>query len=221
MDYSVFISGGTGYVGTGLTKRLLIRGYPVTVLARPGSEGNVQAGARTVSGDALRAESILPSLRAGDTFVHLIGVAHPAPWKGPQFRAVDLVSLRASAEASVRAGVGHFIYVSVAHPAPVMRAYIEVRRECEQILATTGLRRTILRPWYVLGPGHRWPEVLRPAYALLEAIPATREGARRLGLVTLDQMTEALAWAVENPPADTRLLDVPAIREFSGKAPNR
>jgi len=52
---------------------------------------------------------------------------------------------------------------------------------------------------------------MAPRYALLEAIPAIREGAR-LGLVTLDQMAAALLWAVENSPAQTRILDVPAIR---------
>jgi nucleoside-diphosphate-sugar epimerase len=57
---------------------------------------------------------------------------------------------------------------------------------------------------------------MAPLYALLEAIPATRDGAVRLGLVTLEQMARALLWAVENPPAQTRILDVPAIRAISG-----
>lgn len=214
MDYSVFISGGTGYVGNSLTNLLLRRGHSVTVLARLGSERKVAPGTQIVIGDALRAESFLTALRPGNTFVHLTGVAHPAPWKEREFRAVDLVSLRASAEAAVKAGVEHFVYVSVAHPAPVMHAYIAVRRECEEILAATGLRRTILRPWYVLGPGHRWPALLQPMYGLLEAIPAMRSGAQRLGLVTLAQMTEALAWAVENPPVEVRVLDVPAMRNL-------
>ncbi len=216
MDYRVFIRGGTGYVGNSLTKLLLTRGHSVTVLARPGSEGKVDTGAKVALGDALRAESFLLALSPGDTLVHLTGVSHPTPWKERQFRAVDLVSLGASAEAAATAGVRHFIYVSVAHPAPVMHAYIAVRRECEDILAASGLRRTILRPWYVLGPGHRWPVVLKPLYGLLEAIPATRDGAQRLGLVTLAQMTGALAWAVENPPAEVRRLDVPAMRKLSG-----
>src|SRR5215831_3423834 len=50
---------------------------------------------------------------------------------------------------------------------------------------------TILRPWYVLGPGHRWPYLLVPVYALLRQIPATRAAAERLGLVTLGQMIAA------------------------------
>jgi hypothetical protein len=71
---------------------------------------------------------------------------------------------------------------------------------------------TILRPWYVLGPGHRWPYVLVPAYWLLERISSTREGARRLGLVTLEQMLQALTDAVESPSTGVRVLGVPEIR---------
>ena len=97
------------------------------------------------------------------------------------------------------AGVGHFIYVSVAHPAPAMHAYIATRSACEAELVSTGLNATILRPWYVLGPGHRWPYALIPFYWIAGRIPATREGARRLGLVTRQQMIGALARAVEQP----------------------
>ncbi len=69
-----------------------------------------------------------------------------------------------------------------------------------------------LRPWYVLGPGHRRPYALLPLYRVLEALPATREGARRLGLVTLDQMVAALVGAVENPAEEVRVFGVPEIR---------
>jgi uncharacterized protein YbjT (DUF2867 family) len=160
----------------------------------------------------LDAASFSANVGPADTFVHLVGTPHPAPWKEREFRAVDLESLRASATAAASGGVRHFIYVSVAHPAPVMKAYIQVRRECEEILRDQSFASTILRPWYVLGPGHQWPVMLKPLYALLALLPATGEVARRLGLVTLEQMITALAWAVENPPEQTRILDVPAIR---------
>jgi uncharacterized protein YbjT (DUF2867 family) len=210
----VFISGGTGYMGRALAAQLISRGHPLRILARKGSEGKVPAGASAVTGNALEAASFASGVLGCDTLVHLTGVAHPAPWKEAEFRAIDLVSLRASAEAAREAKTAHFVYVSVAHPAPAMKAYIRVRRECEGILAGLGLTCTILRPWYVLGPGHRWPVVLKPVYAALESFASTREGARRLGLVSLEQMIAALLWAVEHPAAETRVLDVPAIRQF-------
>ena len=114
--------------------------------------------------------------------------------------------------AAKRAGIAHFIYVSVAHPAPAMHAYIAARSACEAELVASGLNATILRPWYALGPGHRWPCALIPFYWLAERIPATREGGRRLGLVTVEQMLRALAVAVDEPAAGVRVIEVPEIR---------
>ena len=169
-------------------------------------------GAEIAVGDALREETFASAIPPADTLVHLVGTPNPGPARGEQFRAVDLVSIRAAVGAARRAGVRHLVYVSVAQPAPVMRAYIAVRQEGEALVRSTGLAATILRPWYVLGPGHRWPIVLVPLYAIMQRIRATRERAERLGLVTLAQMVAALVWSAEHPPAGVRIVDVPEIR---------
>lgn len=80
------------------------------------------------------------------------------------------------------------------------------------MIRQSGLNATILRPWYVLGPGHRWPYLLKPFYFIAEHLPSTREGARRLGLVTLSQMIAALVFAVEKPAEGVRLVEVAEIR---------
>jgi hypothetical protein len=95
----------------------------------------------------------------------------------------------------------------------MMKAYVVVRSEGESLTRAAELNATILRPWYVLGPGHRWPYALLPIYWLFERLPNTREAARRLGLVTLNQMLIALAHAVENPPFGVRIIDAPEIRQ--------
>jgi len=94
-----------------------------------------------------------------------------------------------------------------------MKAYQEVRAEGEKMIRDSGLAATVVRPWYVLGPGHRWPYALIPMYWLLEHIPSTRDTAKRLGLVTLDQMVNALVRSVELPADGFRVLDVPAIKQ--------
>jgi len=209
---AVFITGATGYMGTRLCRELTVRGHRVRGLARPGSEGRLAAGCEAASGNALDAASYRDAVAGCDTLVHLVGVAHPSPSKAAEFRSVDLVSAREAVAASVHAGIRHLVYVGVAHPAPAMRAYIAARREAEDAVRASGIAATVLRPWYVLGPGHRWPYALLPAYWLFEALPATRESAQRLGLVTLAQMIGALAAAVENPPQGVRVVGVPEIR---------
>ena len=208
---TVFLAGGTGYMGRALIPRLLERGHQVWALARPGSEGKLPAGCRVVKGNALDPSSFAGDAEGADTWVHLVGVPKPSPWKGPQFRAVDLASVRAAVEAARSARIDHFVYLSVAQPAPVMRAYVEVRAEGEALIRAAGLNATFVRPWYVLGPGHRWPALLRPFYALAELVPSMRDTARRLGLVTLEQMTAALVEAVERPAEGVRVVEVEQI----------
>ena len=211
---TLFLTGGTGYLGSRLIPLLTERGHSVRALVRPGSEGKLPAGGTPIRGNALEKDSFAAQIAPADTFIQLVGVPHPSPAKAEQFRAIDLVSARASIAAAAAAGIGHFIYVSVAQPAPMMQAYIEVRAEGEALIRKHGLNATILRPWYVLGPGHRWPYLLLPGYWLCERLPSTRASARRLGLITLRQMLAALVHAVENPATGIKVREVPEIREL-------
>jgi uncharacterized protein YbjT (DUF2867 family) len=214
----VFVTGGTGYIGSHLIPALLERGHHVRALVRTESKGIMPpAGCELVSGNALDGNSYRNLVRPSNTFVHLVGVAHPSPSKGAEFRSVDLVAAREAIGVASELGLEHFVYLSVAHPAPVMKAYIAVRSECEAMIGECGLRATIVRPWYVLGPGHKWPYALVPMYKLMELLPFTRRGAQRLGLVTLEEIVFALVHAVESTATGVRQMDVPDIRA-AGKA---
>lgn len=210
----VLVTGGTGYIGRRLIARLLERGHRVRVLARAASIDRVPRGAQAVVGDALDAESIHDALRDGDTLVHLVGTPHPSPSKAAEFTRVDLASVLAATDAARRRAIAQMIYVSVAQPAPAMHAYVAARATGERAIREAALTATILRPWYVLGPGHWWPLVLLPMYAVAQLVPPFREGARRLGLVTLNAMVTALVASVETPPTRGTIatVDVPGIR---------
>lgn len=208
----VFLTGGTGYLGSRLARELARRGHHIRALVRRGSESKLPRGVTPILGDALDETSFAVHVAPADTFVHLVGVSHPSPAKADQFRTIDLASAGAAVAAAQVATVRHFIYVSVAHPAPVMKAYWKTRQEAEKLIAHSGLNATILRPWYVLGPGHRWPVLLLPLYWVASLIPWTRHSARRLGLVTLSQMVQALTYAVEHPIEGMRTVSVRKIR---------
>jgi uncharacterized protein YbjT (DUF2867 family) len=128
------------------------RGHRVRALVRPGSERKAPAGCQIVVGNP----------RDAATFVELVGVTHSNPAKAAEFRAIDLNSALAGLNAARDASVKHFVYVSAALPAPVMKSYIAVRTEVEQRIRESGLNATFLRPWYVLAPGRRWPYLLVP-----------------------------------------------------------
>ena len=215
----IFVTGGTGFMGRGLIPQLLARGHEVTALARSGSASRLPAGCRPVIGDVLAADTYREAVGGADCMVHLIGVSHPNPAKARQFVEVDLASARTAIAVAVQASVKHFVYLSVAQPAPVMRAYVEARRQGEEMLRASGLDATIVRPWYVLGPGRRWPYVLLPFYWLFGLMPGMRDLTEHLGFVTLEEMTAALVHSIEQPPQGVRVLEVPAIRQLASIQP--
>ena len=210
----ILVTGGTGYIGRHLIPALLARGHRVRVLARQGSLGRVPAGATQVLGDALVVDSVRAAIRPGDSVVHLVGTPHPTLTKADQFERVDLVSIRATVGAAKQVGISHLVYLSVAQPAPIMQAYLWVRALGEAMIREARLTATIVRPWYVLGPGRRWPKLIVPLYKIAEMIPATRATAERLGLVTVEQMINAIVSALENPPpsGQQRIVNVAGIR---------
>jgi uncharacterized protein YbjT (DUF2867 family) len=209
---TVFTTGSTGFMGRNLIAELMRRKYEIRALARPGSEHKLPHGCKVIVGNALDKSTFASQIAPAETFVQLVGVTHPNPAKKDEFRAIDLGSARTAIEAAREAGIEHFVYVSVAQPAPIMKFYIEVRAESEKMVRESGMNATILRPWYVLGPRRRWPLILKPMYWLMEQIPSTRESAQRLGLVTLEQMVATMVCSIENPPNGVRILGVPEIR---------
>ena len=147
MSRQIFITGSTGYMGSRLIPLLVKRGHKITALVRLGSEAKLSGAASCVIGEALQMDSYTERVRGAETFVHLIGVPHPSPAKAAQFRAVDLVSVQVAVRAASEAGIRHFVYLSVAQPAPMMKAYVATRSECEGIIRASNIPATFVRPW--------------------------------------------------------------------------
>lgn len=215
---NVFVTGATGYIGRHLARELLRRGHSVRGLVRPSSVDRLPEGAEPVLGDALDARSYAHLVAPSDTFVHLVGVAHPSPAKAAAFRSIDLISIREAVAAARGSSIRHFLYFSVAMPAPAMKAYVAVREEGERLVRESGLAATFVRPWYVLGPGHRWPYAILPAYWIWRLFD--RDTAARLYPVKLARVVSAIADAIAQPPDGIRIIEAPEMcrsRERGGE----
>lgn len=211
---NVFITGSTGYLGTRLIKALQNDEYNILALVRKGSESKLPKGCNWVEGNALDASSYRDKIQPSSIFVHLIGVAHPSPSKKEQFKTIDLVSIHEAVKAAIYAHVEHFIYLSVSmYPTKIMKDFQQVRAEGEQLLIDSGLRTSFMRPWYVLGPRHWWPVLLKPLFFVAK-LAGKKEAAENLDTVTLQQMIRALVYAIKNLPATNIVYDVQRIKTF-------
>ena len=214
---TIFITGGTGYIGSRLISALLQTGnFRIKALVRKGSEHKLPKGTEIITGDALNAGTYTAHARLADVFIHLIGVPHPSPAKKEAFKSIDLASVEPAAEVVQSNQLPHVIYLSVSqYPSRVMQDYRAVRAKGESLLKATGAQCSFIRPWYVLGPGHWWPILLTPFYALARLIPITREQSRQQDLVTIRQMIRTLYYAINHPPENgVSIYNVPDIKAF-------
>src|SRR5690242_14203077 len=121
-------------MGKRLIPMLQARGHEISALVRAGSERKLPPGCAAVVGNALDGATYSRHVSGCDTFVQLVGVAHPSPAKAKEFVTIDQKSGLEAIHTSREARIAHFIYVSVAHPAPAMHAYIAARTVCEDEL---------------------------------------------------------------------------------------
>lgn len=66
--------------------------------------------------------------------------------------------------------------------------------------------------WYVLGPRAAMAAAVGSHVRGGAVAAGNARWPERLGLVTVEKMTQTLAWAVENPPEEIRILEPPQIR---------
>jgi NAD(P)H-binding len=69
---NIFVTGGTGYIGSRLIPLLLQRGHHVRALVREGSESKLSPGCTAVIGNALDKTTFVDRIQPADTFVQLM-----------------------------------------------------------------------------------------------------------------------------------------------------
>lgn len=142
------IIGGTGSLGSALTRRLLIHGEPVRVMTRTPVKAAAQAiaGAQIYLGDLLDHNALKDACSGVDT---VIASAHSMFGRGRLSSAkVDGQAHKNLIDIAKAAGVKHFIYISIYFSDPVYQSvpFFRVKREVEEYLKASGLPYTILRP---------------------------------------------------------------------------
>lgn len=132
MNAKIFVTGGTGTLGSHTVPLLRAAGYDLRILSRSAREDT--EGVEYVTGNLLAGEGLDEALAGIETVLHMAG----AP-KG------DDVATRNLAQDAARAGVQHIIYISVIGADKVPVGWLRMKAAAEQAIAESGVPYTILR----------------------------------------------------------------------------
>jgi nucleoside-diphosphate-sugar epimerase len=214
----VFVTGGTGFVGSHLVTALLARGDDVVCLARDLAKVERvfagQARPRVVRGDLSHREALEEGARDADVVFHVAGLI--AGRGRADFFSANADGTRQVAEAAARVAprLRRFVYVSsLAAAGPSRRGepltedlpsrpltmYGHSKLAGEEILRGFPFPWTVIRPPVVYGP--RDTEMYRVfRLASLGLAAVFGNGSQELSFVFVEDLVAALLSSVETPP---------------------
>lgn len=214
-----FVTGGSGYVGRNLLRRLAAEGVRTRALARSDrAAAAVQAeGAEVVRGSLADREALREGAEGCDAVIHC--AARVGEW-GPraEFDAVNVEGTRNVVWAAERAGVGRLVHVSteavLASGPPLVQVDENAplpSKPAGDYARTKGLAETIVRgasiPWVIVRPRFVWggdDTTLIPTFA--EAVREGRfawigDGEHLTSTCHIDNLVHALWLAATHPDA--------------------
>jgi nucleoside-diphosphate-sugar epimerase len=215
MVKKIFITGGSGFIGNAVVKRLKDN-YQLTLLLPPGEPASGIGGVNIVRGDITRPGSLEGLLDGQDTVIHMAGAVGYQSWR--DCLSINVDGSRNVIRKAVRAGVIRFIHmssVSVYGRVPgititedqslkkIRDPYGDTKIEAEQIIRKYAEKNridlTVLRPTAVYGEGD---EKFLPK--LLENLRSGRfrmmgDGEHPVDLVNVADVAEAVYLALLRP----------------------
>ncbi|MFT4975067.1 MAG: dihydroflavonol-4-reductase [Myxococcota bacterium] len=116
MDKRVLVTGGHGFIGSFVVRRLLARGYTVRCLVRGSSRTHRLDGldVEKVVGDILKPETVAAAMVDCQVCIHLAGISSYADMDRDFARPTIVDGTRAVLQAALDAGVERVVYTSSA-----------------------------------------------------------------------------------------------------------
>ena len=177
----ILVTGGTGFVGSHLIKRMRQDNLPVRALVRNPEKAQAlrDLGVEVVVGDVSDKVSLEKAVLGIERVVHLVGIIQEAP--GVTFQRVHVDGTRNLVEAARKAGVRHFLFQSaLGTRANAKSQYHRTKWEAEEIVRNSGIPSTILRPSLIYGPGDQFTIRLADMIRLSPILPIIGSGRSKL-----------------------------------------
>jgi len=203
----ILIIGASGFIGRHLARALLAEGHAIRCLARdPDKLRNLAAaGCEIVKGDISDSGSVQRAVQSVQAVYISIHTLSPQRSDG-RFMDVEKAGLQNVIAACRAAGAPRAIYVTSLGISPDERSeWLRERWHAEQLLLTSGLDATVIRPGYVIGVGGRGFDTI---VAQARRRIAVAMGGSKMRTIALDDLIYYLQGVLDDPRAVGHAYDV-------------
>lgn len=210
----IFVSGGTGFIGSHSVRRLAKAGHKLRLLtySGPGLAGGLSAEqAEYVSGSITRPDSLAGRMEGCDTAINFVGII--VETRGATFKRLHVEGVKNLLEEAKRAGVKRFIHISALGTSDEPASeYFRTKLEAEELIESSGIPYIILRPSLVFGPEDKFFNMLKPMlYSPI--VPVVGTGRTKFQPIWVEDVAACIVKSVES---DEPLDDVLGVWEIAG-----
>jgi NADH dehydrogenase len=150
---TIFLTGGSGFVGSAMIDELISRNFTVNALV---DRHPLQAHADRVNaihGTLFDSPALDKAFQGCSGVIHLVGIIMQRPSKGITFERIHFEGTKNVVDAARRAGVKRFVHMSALGTRPdAISDYHKTKYQAEEYLRQSGLDWTIFRPSLIHGP---------------------------------------------------------------------
>jgi NADH dehydrogenase len=195
----IFLTGGSGFIGSHVRKALLQKGHEIRLLTHR-QEVCTEDGVELVEGDVTRPETFAGKVAGCDATINLIGIIREFPGRGISFERLHLDATRNIIDAARGAGVSRHIQMSALGARPeAVSGYHRSKYLAEEVVRKSGLLWTIFRPSIVFGPEDDFINKLAGYIRSFPVMPVIGDGLYRLQPIAVDDVARCFALALEMP----------------------
>ena len=217
----IVVTGGTGFIGREVVKRLLeTPGDEVLVVTRDPERAEAFGGrVRLVQAFAGDAISLGKVFTGADVVVHAIQFPnHPVeqPGKGRSYLEVDGRGTQVAAAVAKRVGVRRFVYLSGAGAGQGRpQSWFRAKDMAEAAIRETGLEHALVRPSWIYGPGDRSMNRFVAFCRYLPVVPVIGDGKTPVYPIFVGDVARAVAEAVRREDCNEKAFDLAGPERLS------
>ncbi len=201
----IFLTGGTGFVGTAIRAALVDDGHAVMALTRHACPP--EKGVTWVTGDIADSATLAEGMRDCTAVVHMVGIIRET--RKATFQSVHVDGTRHILDAMADAGITRLLHMSALGAGPKSdTAYYRTKWEAEEIVRASGIDFTIFRPSIIFGRGDGFVSLLAKQVRLLPVVPIIGTGRYPLAPIAIRAVATACVQALRHDDVIHRTIEL-------------
>ncbi len=199
----IFITGATGFLGQSVCRKLINEGFRITALTR--YPQLLPEEVECIRGDITEISEWKHRIQKADVIINIIGIIREFPSKSVTFRKLHVDAVKELLRSAGSWGTERFIHISANGIDEEITEYQKTKLEAEELIKSSSLTYTIIRPSLVYGKEDKFINMLADSMRLAPFFPLFGKGDYPLQPVSVNEIADIVTGSLTSAKSFNRI----------------